>query len=389
MRSTVDRKRIAEKPETKQLSRVCLLSARKTRDRVTDAAICEIEDLICNFNQADLLTYERPPDRSRQVYSKLYQITRSQRLAQWMTPAFCPVQELEQDYDVFFVAFRNIFELQALKSLKNWRSRCKKAICYIMESWNNDEWLNDRLYLLEPLKQFDAVFVVTSNSTKEIAAYTGRPCIYLPFGVDTLRFCPFPGFPERSIDLASLGRRSSITHAALLNLSQSTNFFYYYDTAANLRTIAPQEHRIMYANLLKRSRYFIANYSCVNEPEKVKGSQEIGYRFFEGAAAGTVMIGCAPEAGLFRESFDWSDAVIQMPFDAPEVGQLIADLDAQPDRLNRIRLDNVVGSLRKHDWVYRWKQVLATAGLQPTAEMRDREAYLYQLSETILCQASC
>ncbi|MBW4442989.1 MAG: glycosyltransferase [Plectolyngbya sp. WJT66-NPBG17] len=374
--------------ETKQLARVCLLSARKTRDRVTDAAIYEIEDLIREFDHADLLTYERSPDLSRQVYTTAYQITRSRRLSNWITPGFNAVQELEHHYDLFFVVFRNIFELQALKSLKNWRSRCKKAICYIMESWNNDEWLQNRLYLLEPLKQFDVIYLVTNNSTNEIANYTQRPSVYLPFGVDTLRFCPFPSFPERGIDLASLGRRSSITHTALLNLSQSTDFFYYYDTAANLRTMKPQEHRIMYANLLKRSRYFIANYSCVDEPAKVKGNQEIGYRFFEGAAAGTVMIGCPPASELFRQSFDWDDAVIPMPFDAPEIGQVIADLDAQPERLDRIRLNNVVGSLQKHDWVYRWEKILATAGLSPTAEMQQREAYLHQLSDRMTHQAN-
>lgn len=375
--------------ETKQLSRVCVLSGRKVRDRVTDATIYEIEDLIREFDQVDLFTYDRAPDRSRQVYNTAYQITRSPGLAQQITPAFNSVQELEHDYDLFFVMFRNIFELQALKSLKNWRGRCKKAICYIMESWNNEEWLSDRMFLLEPLKQFDTIYMLTKNSMDEIAAYTQRPCIYLPPGIDTLKFCPFPSSPERSIDLASLGRRSEITHAALLNLSQQKDFFYYYDTAANLRTMSPQEHRIMYANLLKRSRYFIVNYSCIDEPAKSNRAQELGYRFFEGAASGAVMIGSAPNTKLFSQLFGWTDSVIPMPFHAPEVGEIIANLDAQPERVARIRMNNVVHSLRKHDWVYRWKTLLATAGLLPTPAMQHREACLRQLSERIIHSGRC
>ncbi|MBD1843624.1 glycosyltransferase family 1 protein [Cyanobacteria bacterium FACHB-63] len=375
-------------PPSEQQSRVCLLSARNVRNRVTDAVIYEIEDLIGDFDQADLLTYERAPDLSRRMYTAAYKIMRSRRLSQWITPAFNTVQSLEQDYDLFFVVFRNIFELQALKSLKNWRSRCKTAICYITESWDNDEWLHSRRFLLDPLKEFDAVFMGTTNSIDAVADYTRRPCTWLPSGVDTLRFCPFPSLPKRSIDLASLGRRSDITHAAMLKLSQSTDFFYYYDTGANLRTMVPQEHRIMYADLLKRSRYFITNYACADEPGKSGQSQEIGYRFFEGAAAGTIMIGCAPQTQQFRQLFDWADAVIPMPFDAPEVGQLLRELETQPDRLNQIHVNNAAHALQKHDWVYRWEKILATVGLPPTPQMQHRKDHLHQLSQAMLEQTS-
>ncbi|MBD2081106.1 glycosyltransferase [Leptolyngbya sp. FACHB-17] len=375
-------------PASEQQSRVCLLSARNVRDRVTDAMIYEIEDLISDFDQADLLTYDRAPDRSRRMYTAAYKITRSRRLSQWITPAFNAVQTLEQDYDLFFVVLRNIFELQALKSLKNWRSRCKTAICFITESWPNDEWLHKRRHLLEPLKQFDAILMGSTNSVEPMSYYTRRPCTWMPFGLDTLKFSPSLGLPKRSIDLASLGRRSEITHAALLELSQSANFFYYYDTGSNLRTMVPQEHRSMYANLLKRSRYFITNYACADEPDKSSSAQEIGYRFYEGAAAGTIMIGCAPQSKEFQQLFDWPDAVIPMPFHAPDIAQFLAELEAQPDRLNQIHVNNAAHALQKHDWVYRWEKILATVGLPPTPQMQHRKAQLHQLSQAMLEQTN-
>ena len=42
------------------------------------------------------------------------------------------------------------------------------------------------------------------------------------------------------------------------------------------------------SSLLRRSRYYIANRSRINEPEYTKGFDEISGRFYEGAAAGAV-----------------------------------------------------------------------------------------------------
>src|SRR5208283_420407 len=97
------------------------------------------------------------------------------------------------------------------------------------------------------------------------------------------------------------------------------------------------EHRFLFASLLKRSRYYIANRSRVNEPEYTSGKDEISGRFYEGAAAGTVMLGEAPNVEHFRQQFDWPDAVIRLPFDSADAGRIIAELDKDSQRLARIR----------------------------------------------------
>jgi hypothetical protein len=353
------------------------------RNRVSDAAIYEFEDLIASFAPTDLIAYTQAPDWPRRVYNLASRLTRSPRLARLITPKPQSAVTLQQDYDLFVVIFRNIFEILALDSLPNWRQRCRQAVCVIVESWNNPQWLGQRQHLLAPLKQFDQIFVGSQASLATMADVTQRPCHHLLFGVDALRFCPYPRLPERSIDLASLGRRSEVTHQALLPLAEAGDLFYYYDTASNLRTMNAREHRLMYANLLKRSRYFIVNYACIDEPDKTKGSFEIGYRFFEGAAAGTVMIGCPPPTTEFQTQFDWPDAVIPMPFDMPQVGQFLADLDQQGERLAHIRIANMVNALRRHDWVYRWREVLTALGRVETPEMQQRQAYLYDLAQEI------
>ena len=100
----------------------------------------------------------------------------------------------------------------------------------------------------------------------------------------------------------SAGARQ-VTHQALLEEAERQQSFYYYDTVAasgadlkhrTFRVDNPHEHRLMLAAILKHSRYYIANRSYVNKPEFTAGRDEISARFYEGAAAGTVMIGEAP-----------------------------------------------------------------------------------------------
>ena len=47
----------------------------------------------------------------------------------------------------------------------------------------------------------------------------------------------------------------------------------------------------MMANMAKRSRYFIVSPGKFNNPAETGGLSEFGYRYFEAAAPGTIMIG--------------------------------------------------------------------------------------------------
>ncbi|MDV2993059.1 MAG: hypothetical protein N4J56_002713 [Chroococcidiopsis sp. SAG 2025] len=96
------------------------------------------------------------------------------------------------------------------------------------------------------------------------------------------------------------------------------------------------------------------------------------------------MLGVPPECESFTRNFDWEDAVIKVSYDAPNIAEILAALDSQTDRLQKIRTDNVINSLLKHDWVYRWETILATVGLNSTPAMMARKAHLHNLVERIL-----
>lgn len=375
-------------------SRILLLSMREISDLVAYCCLYEFEDVVSTLDTVDTLKPLSHYDvnTARKIYKLANHITHSTLVANSLVPKLNPFF-VEKEYDLFFPVFNSPFELFSLYYLKNWRKKCKKAVCYIAEVWEQYIQKSNK-YLLNFLKDFDHIFLGVNHTTEMVTQMTGRPCTYLPPGVDALKFCPYPLYPHRSIDVCSLGRRSPATHQALMTLAEQGQIFYYYDTlktsgfknAARQQTFHvhnPREHRLILANLTKISRYFIANRANANEPYLTRGKEEIGYRFFEGAAAGTVMLGDPPATEKFDQYFNWPDAVIKIPFDAPNIGEIIAELDAQPERLARIRRDNVVNSLLQHDWVYRLKEVYQTVGFQPTIEMLSREAQLKELAVAV------
>lgn len=374
-------------------SRILLVSMREIANLVALCNLYEFEDIISENDAADMLKLLSADNSvARKIYKITKHLTNSKPLAEFLVPGANPYF-FNQEYELFFPTFNSPFELFALHSFKNWRQKCNKAVCYILEFW--ESYLQpSNFYFFEFLKDFDHIFVAAKNSIEAITKITGRPCTYLPPGVDTLKFSPYPLLPYRSIDVCNLGRRSPITHQALLEFAQQQQVFYYYDTiktsgiknATKQQTFAvnnAKEHRSLLANLIKRSRYFFANRARVNEVEFIKNNQEFGSRFFEGAAAGAIMLGEPPLSKEFDKYFDWPDAIIKIPFDAPEIGEIIADLDAQPERLAKIRKDNVVNSLLRHDWVYRLQTILESVDVKPSEIMLSRKAKLKNLANQI------
>ena len=368
---------------------VLLLSMRRLHNLVAFTLQFEFEDVIADVAGADRveMSGRAALEFSRRTYKLLRMATGSGRLAQALTPAPATVR-LRTDYELFFPIFNNVYELYALATVPGWRAHSHRAACFVSEI----HFGHLPGYLLELLAEFDHVFVGVDGPVAEFAQALGRPVSYLPLAVDVLRFAPNPGPTPRPIDVCNIGRRSPVTHSALLELARSRRIFYYYDTVAasgadlkqrTFRVDSASEHRFLLASILQRSRYFIANRGLVNQPEVTRGRDIIPNRCYEGAAAGTVMLGEAPRSEEFNHQFDWPDAVIPLPFDSPDVHRLLADLDQDPDRLERIRRDNVRNAALRHDWVYRLRTVFETLGLTLTAPMLAREEQLRKIAERV------
>ena len=341
----------------------------------------EFEDIIDKVDDTDVLS---PPQYNslghfiKRVAVHKTKYTRALSLTS-VNP-YVGAIELAYDYEIYFVILDFPWSLSSINLLKNWRRRCRFAVCYIVEIWSAE--ISQLANFVEFFKDFDLICIGTHHVLESVQAMTNCPCIFLLPGVDMLKFRPNLQEDQRSIDLCSLGRRSSVTHSALLALAEQKPFFYYYEltNGSVLRIDNHQAHRTQIANLLKSSRYYITNYAKADLPDLIAGEHEIGYRFFEGAAAGSVLIGAPPQGELFKRYFDWQDAIVPIDFDEPHIADVIAELNAQPDYLKKIRRNNVINSLLKHDWIYRWEQVLHKLDLPLTQAMRNRKSHLQQLA---------
>lgn len=354
-------------------SRVLMLSQRNCISHVSRCWMYEFEDIIRVVDTVDMLA----PAYS--LFDKLAnRIQKATDIARFIYPGINK-SFISKNYELFIACFHSPSEIFSLNLIKGWRKKCSKAVCFLSEIWVKD--IEVWRHHLELLKDFDYIFINMSSSISAVANIVQCPCYFIPYGVDAIQFCPYPLLPSRSIDLYSIGNRSLVTHNALLDLAEQRDFFYIYETINGLSVKNYQEHRRLFSNLIKRSRYFITNTPKFNYVNSTGGQEEISPRFFEGAAGGAVLLGNPPACEDYQQNFDWSDAVLPLPYDALNVADIIANFDSQPERLARVRRNNVVNSLLRHDWVYRWRQVLETVGLEPTPQVASRQVNLQNLAK--------
>lgn len=337
--------------------------------------IYEFEDIIQRIDSVEVVAPR--PGRWFKYGTRL-----AQRLAAdspiSMNPGI-PETTVDGEYDLFFTICEFARDLLSLNALKGWKEKCRTSVCWIDEILIN-EFINDKCFA-RILSGFDHVVVGCKQGMALVEGKVPGKCLFLPPGVDAILFCPYPDPPERSIDVLSIGRRAETTHGKLLEMAKEGRIFYFYDSTNGNEAISWEQHRQLVANLCKRSRYFMVNPGKFDDPEATGGEDIIGARYFEGAASGCVMIGEIPGIEEFRRFVHWPDAVVRLPYDSTNIDWVIAELDAQPRRLEMIRRNNVVESLLNHDWAYRWEAVLGLAGLDPLSALGERKKHLEALSK--------
>jgi len=181
-----------------------------------------------------------------------------------------------------------------------------------------------------------------------------------------------------------MGRRWEDIHGVLLKAADGGDMFYIYDTLpriAEREMYDHRQHRSLFANVAKRSRYFMVAPGKMNCPNETQGQVEVGFRYYEGAAAGAVLIGQTPDCEAFRELFPWQDVVIEVQPDGSDLMQVIATLDSEPARVRAIHQRNAAEALLRHDWAYRWKEIFRVAGIEPLPALTSRERRLKNLAE--------
>ena len=365
-------------------ARICMFSQRNLSGLVSRCGAYEYEDVIRQTDDVDSLTPEL------YHYSQFYDYYKlGKQCSNWLArnahirrinPGVKKIK-IVNDYELFIAFFQFPHDISSLNAIIDWRKRCRLAVCWIDETWVGE--LNRYKETYKLLREFDYILINCENSIKIMELITNRKCIYMAQGTDVLRFCPYPNPPTRSIDVYNMGRRLPMQHDELLTMSNNKEIFYMYDTIIRMETAKHREHRDLFSNILKRSKYFIVNMAKAYLQSETRGQIEIGLRYYEGAGAGTIMIGEAVPSEDYKKDFDWDDAVIPIPNGQGEINKLIKYLDKDPARLERIRKTSIVQSLLRHDWVYRWKDILKLLGMEERPQLLARENKLKELARIV------
>ncbi|MBL8565394.1 MAG: glycosyltransferase [Hyphomicrobiaceae bacterium] len=358
-----------------------MVSKRGISHEAFQAALFEAEDVLAETAHVDLVSVAPGPsyDFRNRLHRRL--LFRGLRRLAYANPGLQRVK-LERDYDVLIAVCQNVWDLLAINAVENWKERCGVSICWLGEIWTAE--LARIPHLVRSLQRFDHVFVSSQGTVAPLSEFLGRKCHFMPTATDTVRFAPMPHEPPRSIDVYSIGRRWTGVHDSLKQAASDNRLFYLFDSyrkMAEMEFVDHRQHRDLFASIAKRSRFFMVSPGKMDSHDETRGQVEIGYRYFEGASSGAVMLGQAANCDAFRELFPWPDAVAEVKPDGSDVLDVIAALEADPERLAGIGRRNAVTSLLRHDWVHRWIKIFEVVGLAPSSGMTARRDRLRVLAE--------
>jgi hypothetical protein len=367
----------SESEGKREKARILMPTWRRFSAPAFRGGLFEAQDVFVEIDDIDLLGIESGPNwQSWEKWLRRFLWRDVSRRLIYVNPGLQPVS-LKQDYELLVVLCQQWYELLYLNAVQGWRDRCRTAICWLDEVYATD--LPGSRYWLKALNQFDHILVPYKRTAEALQRLIDRPCHYVPRAVDTLRFSPFPSCPHRVIDVLSIGKRLPEIHAALLDMAKEDGLFYLHDTfteGGNLLMQDVAQHRTMFANMLKRSRFFMVAPGKVLDFHETQGQMEVGMRYYEGAAAGAVLLGQAPEGATFHSLFDWPQAIVPARTDGSDIAEAIRGLQAQPKLLHEISARNVFHSAGRHDWLYRWRSMLELAGLPTSQRFSARQARL-------------
>jgi hypothetical protein len=356
--------------------RICLFSLRNIKQHVSRCHPYEFEDVICGIDSVSLMAPSLL-NNQQSIGQRFWGLAR-RLIMEKHHGRLVEKARLKQDFAVFFMICQNISDLEWLGAIEGWKDHCQLSVCWLEEVWVTDEPSIQKYSKI--LNKFDYTIVNCSESVDVVKKYIDNTCHLEPTGINAIRFCPYPNPQPRSVDVYSYGRRSECMHQAL---RKSKEIFYIYDTIKDMYVYNHRQHRDLVSNILKRSKFFLVNPAKFDDLTCTQGHHETGYRYFEGAASGAVMLGRSPQSETFRQHFDWPDAVVEAPDEEELIGAFLLDLNSQPKRLAAIRRNGVVQSLRRHDWAHRWRTILDVIGLEPLAALLEREKILCDLANIL------
>lgn len=360
-------------------ARICMPTWRTFARAPFQCYRYEAQDVLCSCDSVDLIPIEatRSLPRRERLLRRLMWYP-SGRTAVRINPGLREVR-LQQTYEMFVAVCESWWDLLYINAVKGWEKQCRVSVLWLDELFVG--MLRKYRHWLPSLNRFDCVCLGHLRSVEEASKILGRACHWVPPAVDVLRFAPRRLSQVRPIFALSVGRRHAGIHAALKQFSEHRELLYMFDTLEGVSMVVsdPREHRELYAAKLRNSRFLLVGPGMMGEPEAAN-EHVIGARFFEGAAAGVVLIGERPLCLEYDILFDWPDSVFEIERGGTDTERVLDMLLADEGRIERASAAGVRECAARHDWVHRWRSIYEIVGLEVTAEMLQREREVEDLA---------
>jgi len=178
---------------------------------------------------------------------------------------------------------------------------------------------------------------------------------FLPLAINTFPLSEYPS--QRSIDILSYGRTDKQTHALLQQFNHpDSQRLYMHSTFSGSEVYNVRDHVALLKRLLERSKISL----CFEggQLERFRGRSPLLYRWFEGWAAGCVIVGKKPLDSGVETLMGWQDSTLGIPDHPDEVIPFFEALLQDETRLEEISRRNYVECRLRHDWRYRLRDML-------------------------------
>ncbi|WP_193909758.1 glycosyltransferase [Vasconcelosia minhoensis] len=282
------------------------------------------------------------------------------------------IEPSPQDCNILLMMDTSANALKKVASIANWRQKFDIVAAYVEDCWLLDSFPH-------AVKQFDRLFIPHVEFQSQLEQQLNIPVSVLPCAFDVLTHGA--GIKPRTVDVFSYGRTPRNYYLELQSIlnAAGSGCFYYHQTF-DQKELFPKLtycserfdylHRLQLKKLLKRSKLTLAfdfsytvpraalHESMKFHPSHKCGQSVLNRRWFEGAAAGTVLVGKRPQTEMMSQYFDWEDATIELPDQPAEGAELIQDLLSDRERLEAVSQRNYVQSLAKNDWRLRIRDML-------------------------------
>lgn len=228
-----------------------------------------------------------------------------------------------------------------------------------------------------PLAKLDHLFVIGSQFADQVRSLFPVNVSWLPLGINTLAWGNYS--THRSIDLMGYGRMNEAVHTQLqqhFNRPDSDRM-YFHSTFTCTGVSNPQEHIALQIKLLKRAKINL----CfeVSHIPRFCGRSPLLYRWLEGWAAGSAIVGTKPRDPEVGALMDWPDSTLELPTNAEEWIPFLESLLDDEAKLAEISQRNYRECRLQHDWRYRLRDLFNTVHLpmpqpleQELAEIRQQ-----------------